>query len=50
MLKEEQDRPLKVLIGHLNTKTNDDAGGIVKTPVDTYREALDRQKPPIFSV
>ena len=36
MLKEEQNRLLKGLISHLDANTNVDAGGIVKTPADTY--------------
>ena len=36
MLREEQIRILKGLIGHLDAKTNVNAGGIMKTPADTY--------------
>ena len=36
MLKEEQNRLLKGLISHLDSNTNVDAGGIVKTPAETY--------------
>ena len=36
MLKEEQNRLLKGLINHLDLKTNVDAGGIMRTPADTY--------------
>ena len=36
MLVKEQNRLLKGLIGHLDAKTNVDAGGIMKTPADTY--------------
>ena len=36
MLKEEQNRLLKGLISHLDANTNVDAGGIIKTPADTY--------------
>jgi nitrite reductase/ring-hydroxylating ferredoxin subunit len=36
MLKEEQNRLLKGLINHLDLKTNVDAGGIMRTPSDTY--------------
>ena len=36
MLKAEQTRLLKGLIGHLDAKTNVDAGGIMKTPAETY--------------
>ena len=36
MLREEQNRLLKGLINHLDLKTNVDAGGIMRTPADTY--------------
>ena len=36
MLREEQLRLLKGLISHLDNKTNINAGGILKTPADTY--------------
>ena len=36
MLREEQLRLLKGLINHLDNKTNVNAGGILKTPADTY--------------
>ncbi len=36
MLKQEQDRLLKGLLKHLDSKTNVDAGGIMKTPAETY--------------
>ena len=36
MLKAEQTRLLKGLISHLDAKTNVDAGGIMKTPAETY--------------
>ena len=36
MLKEEQIRLLKGLMNHLDSKTNVDAGGIMKTPAETY--------------
>ena len=36
MLVKEQNRLLKGLIEHLAAKTNVDAGGIMKTPADTY--------------
>ena len=36
MRKEEQLRLLKGLIHHLDAKTNIDAGGILRTPADTY--------------
>ena len=36
MVREEQLRLLKGLINHLDNKTNVNAGGILKTPADTY--------------
>jgi len=36
MLKQEQNRLLKGLLKHLDAKTNVDAGGIMKTPAETY--------------
>ena len=36
MHKKEQIRLLKGLIHHLDNKTNIDAGGIIRTPADTY--------------
>ena len=36
MRKGEQLRLLKGLIHHLDAKTNIDAGGIIKTPAETY--------------
>tara|TARA_Y100001970_G_scaffold262882_1_gene347685 strand:- start:4403 stop:5602 length:1200 start_codon:yes stop_codon:yes gene_type:complete len=36
MLKKEQLRLLKSLLEHLDHKTNVDAGGILRTPADTY--------------
>ena len=36
MHKHEQIRLLKGLINHLDNKTNINAGGIIKTPADTY--------------
>ena len=36
MLKKEQKRLLRGLLSHLDSKTNVDAGGIMKTPADTY--------------
>lgn len=36
MLKIEQNRLLKGLLKHLDAKTNVDAGGIMKTPAETY--------------
>ena len=36
MLKQEQNRLLKGLLKHLDSKTNVDAGGIMKTPAETY--------------
>ena len=36
MVREEQLRLLKGLINHLDNKTNVNAGGIIKTPADTY--------------
>ena len=36
MLVKEQNRLLKGLIRHLDANTNVDAGGIMKTPADTY--------------
>ena len=36
MHKKEQMRLLKGLMHHLDNKTNIDAGGIIRTPADTY--------------
>ena len=36
MRKEEQLRLLKGLMNHLDAKTNIDAGGIIRTPAETY--------------
>ena len=36
MHREEQLRLLKGLMNHLDNKTNINAGGIIKTPADTY--------------
>ena len=36
MERSEQIRTLKGLMSHLDSKTNVDAGGIMKTPSDTY--------------
>ena len=36
MLEKEQKRLLRGLLSHLDSKTNVDAGGIMKTPADTY--------------
>ena len=45
MIRDEQIRILKGLINHLDSKTNVDAGGIMKAPADTYtsQERFDRE-------
>ena len=45
MIREEQIRILKGLINYLDSKTNVDAGGIMKAPADTYtsQERFDRE-------
>ena len=45
MVRDEQIRILKGLINYLDSKTNVDAGGIMKAPADTYtsQERFDRE-------
>ena len=52
MRKEEQLRLLKGLINHLDAKTNIDAGGIIRTPAETYTssERFDREWDTFFLI